>query len=130
MPHQIIEYSANLEADMDVEALVSAMHDTAIGIDALPMAGIRTRAIRHDHYKIADGHEDNAYIYVTLRIMAGRSTETRKDAGERLFSTLREFIEPVLKQRPILLSFEIQEIDPEARWKHSNIRDYLAERAR
>ena len=99
---------------MDVEALVSAMHDTAIGIDALPMAGIRTRAIRHDHYKIADGHEDNAYIYVTLRIMAGRSMETRKDAGERLFSTLREFIEPVFKQRPILLSFEIQEIDPEA----------------
>jgi len=129
MPHQIIEYSANLDADMDVDALVSAMHDTATGIDALPMAGIRTRAIRHDHYKIADGHEDNAYIYVTLRIMAGRAPEVKKDAGERLFGTLREFIEPIFKQRPILLSFEIQEIDPEVRWKHSNIRDYLARRA-
>lgn len=129
MPHQIIEYSANLDADMDVNALVNAMHDTATGIDALPTAGIRTRAIRHDHYKIADGHEDNAYIYVTLRIMAGRAPEVKKDAGERLFSTLREFIEPVFNQRPILMSFEIQEIDPDVRWKHSNIRDYLAERA-
>ena len=71
MPHQIIEYSANLDADMDVDALVSAMHDTATGIDALPMAGIRTRAIRHDHYKIADGHEDNLDVAVDDAEMSG-----------------------------------------------------------
>ena len=51
MPHQIIEYSANLDADMDIDALVEAMHNTAVEIDALPIGGIRTRAARRDHYR-------------------------------------------------------------------------------
>ena len=127
MPHQIIEYSANLDADMDIDALVEAMHNTAVEIDALPIGGIRTRAARRDHYRISDSHPDNTFINATLRI-APRPPEVKKDAGERLLQTLRDFIEPVFNQRPMALSLEIQEIEPETRWKHSNIREYLAKR--
>lgn len=127
MPHQIIEYSANLDADMDIDALVAAMHNMAVEIDALPIGGIRTRAARRDHYRISDSHPDNTFINVTLRI-APRPLEVKKDAGERLFQTLRDFIEPVFNKRPMALSLEIQEIEPETRWKHSNIREYLAKR--
>lgn len=127
MPHLIIEYSANLDADMDVEELVAAMHAAAIAIDALPIGGIRTRAARREHYRIADGHPDNTFINVTLRV-APRPPEVKKDAGERLFQALRDFTRSVFETRPLSLSLEIQEIDPENRWKHSNIRDYLAQR--
>ena len=128
MPHQIIEYSANLDADMDIRKLVETMHETAVGIDALPIGGIRTRAVRRHHYRIADGHPDNTFINVTLRV-APRPPEVKKDAGERLFQALRDFIQPAFDKRPMSLSLEIQEIDPENRWKHSNIRDHLARRA-
>ena len=127
MPHQIIEYSANLDADMDIDALVEAMHNTAVEIDALPIGGIRTRAARRDHYRISDSHPDNTFINVTLRI-APRPPEFKKDAGDRLFQTLRDFIEPVFDKRPMALSLEIQEIETATRWKHSNIREYLAKR--
>ncbi|MDH3266506.1 MAG: 5-carboxymethyl-2-hydroxymuconate Delta-isomerase [Gammaproteobacteria bacterium] len=127
MPHQVIEYSANLDTDMDIDELVTAMHATAASIDALPLGGIRTRAVRRDHYRIADGHPDNAFINVTLRV-APRSPEVKKDAGERLFQALRDFVQPLFDKRPMSLSLEIQELDPENRWKHSNIRDYLARR--
>jgi len=129
MPHQIIEYSANLDADMDIDALVAAMHNTAVEIDALPIGGIRTRAARRDHYRISDSHPDNTFINVTLRI-APRPPKVKKDAGDRLFKALRDFIEPVFDKRPMALSLEIQEIETETRWKHSNIREYLAERKR
>ena len=128
MPHQIIEYSANLDADMDIDALVDALHATAAGIDALPVGGLRTRAARRDHFAIADGHPDNSFVNVTLRIAAGRPLEVRQDAGERLFKTLCDFIEPVFQRKPVSLSYEIQEIGPDTRWKQSNIRDYLAQR--
>lgn len=128
MPHQIIEYSANLDADIDIRELVEILHQTAVGIDALPIGGIRTRAARRDHYRIADGHPDNAFINVTLRV-APRPPDVKKDAGERLFQALRDFVQPVFDKRPVSLSLEIQDIDPENRWKHSNIRDYLAKRA-
>ena len=128
MPHQIIEYSANLDADMNIDELVAALHETAAGIDALPVGGLRTRAVRRDHFKIADGHPDNTFINVTLRVAQGRTLEIRQDAGERLFAALRDFIAPIFDRRPMALSCEIQEISPETRWKQSNIRDHLARR--
>jgi 5-carboxymethyl-2-hydroxymuconate isomerase len=129
MPHQVIEYSANLDTDMNVDDLVAALHATACGIDALPVAGLRTRAVRRDHVRIADGHPDNSFINVTLRMAEGRALEVRQDAGERLFKTLCDFIQPIFDRRPVSLSYEIQEILPDTRWKHSNIRDYMAKRA-
>jgi 5-oxopent-3-ene-1,2,5-tricarboxylate decarboxylase/2-hydroxyhepta-2,4-diene-1,7-dioate isomerase len=105
------------------------MHETAIGIEALPIAGVRTRAVRHDHYEIADGHPDNAFIYVVLRIMKGRSLAVRKQAGETLFNALKAEISAIYDRRPIALSLEIQELDPEVRWKQGNIREYMARRA-
>jgi len=128
MPHQIIEYSANLDADMNIDELIAALHETAADIDALPVGGLRTRAVRRDHFKIADGHPDNTFINVTLRVAQGRTLEIRQDAGERLFAALCDFIAPIFDRRPMALSCEIQEISPETRWKQSNIRDYLARR--
>jgi 5-carboxymethyl-2-hydroxymuconate isomerase len=127
MPHQIIEYSANLDAHLDMEALVETMHKAAVDIDALPVGGIRTRAARRDLYRIADGHPDNTFINVTLRV-APRSPDVKREAGERLFAALKDFVQPVFDEQPLSLSLEIQEIDAEFRWKHSNIRDYLAQR--
>jgi 5-carboxymethyl-2-hydroxymuconate isomerase len=129
LPHQIIEYSANLDAHLDIAALVKAMHETAVGIDALPTGGIRTRAERRDQYRIADGHPDNAFINVTLRIARGRTLDERKGAGEALFGTLRRFVEPIYRDTPLALSFEIQEIEPETRWKQGNIRDFMTKRS-
>ena len=127
MPHQVIEYSANLESQLDIEKLVEAMHAVAVSLDALPTGGIRTRTARRDTYRIADCHPDNTFINVTLRI-APRPDDVKKDVGEILFQALKDFVQPVFSNTPMSLSLEIQEIDAEFRWKHSNIRDYLAQR--
>ena len=127
MPHQVIEYSANLEDCLDTDALVEMMHEAAVAIDALPVGGIRTRAERRDLYRVADSHPDNIFINVTLRI-APRPADVKREIGERLLAALKEFIQPVFDEQPIAVSLEIQEIDAEFRWKHTNIRDYLAQR--
>ena len=130
MPHLIIEYSANLEADIAFAELVRALHETAMGIDALPPGGMRTRAARRDNYRVADSHPANGFINVTLRMAAGRPPASRRIIGEKLFDRLRSFTRSAYEKRPLALSFEIQEINPETRWKQSNIRDYMAERQR
>jgi len=129
MPHQIIEYSANLDDDLDIESLAAAMHETAVRQEALPVGGIRTRVARRDVYLIADGHPDNAFINVTLRIAEGRTPEVQKETGEALFKTLRDFVSDVYEHRPMALSFEIQEIKAATRWKQGNLRDYMARRS-
>jgi len=129
MPHLTIEYSSNLETDIDVVALVRVMHETAVTIDALPTAGIRTRAARRDNFRIADGDPDNSFINVTLRMARGRELEVQKAVGGVLFAALKDFVREAYQRRPLALSLEIQEIAPELRWKEGNIREYLARRA-
>ena len=128
MPHQIIEYSQNLAERLDIDELVAVMHRTAAEIDALPVGGLRTRAVPRERYRIADGHADNAFISVLLRIAPGRSAAVRKSAGETLFSALCEFLEPTFGSSPLSIAYEIQELDPDMRWKRSNLRDYMAAR--
>ncbi len=130
MPHQTIEYSANLEPELDIEALVRVLHETAAGIDALPVGGLRTRAVARQHYRIADGHPDNGFINVFLRIAPGRPFEVRKAAGQDLFRALCDYLEPIYSSSPLAISYEIQELDADLRWKKNNLRDYLAARAR
>lgn len=128
MPHQIIEYSANLESKVDIEALLRTLHEAAAGIDALPIGGLRTRAVARQHYRIADGHPDNAFINVVLRLAPGRPFDVRKAAGKTLFDALCDFLEPVFSSSPLAISYEIQELDADLRWKKNNLRDYLAKR--
>ncbi len=128
MPHIIIEYTANLEPALQLPALIEALHKVAAGIEAFPLAGLRTRAERRDHYLIADGHPDNAFIHLSLRIAHGRTIEVRKAAGDLLFETLCRELQPLVEQRPLALSFEISEIDSVLNYKGGNIREYLAKR--
>ena len=129
MPHQIIEYSANLDDVIDDDAMVAAMHEAASGVEAFPLAGLRTRAVARQHFRIADNHPDNAFVHAVMRIARGRTLEVRQAAGKELFAALCEFLEPVQSGSPLAISYEIQEIDPEQRWNRNNLRDYLARRA-
>lgn len=128
MPHLTIEYTANLEPQLQLPQLIDALHSVAAGIEAFPLAGLRTRAARRDHYRIADGHVDNAFVHLTLRIAHGRSVEVRKAAGDLLFATLCHELQPLLDERPLALSFEISEIDAVLNYKGGNIREYMAKR--
>lgn len=128
MPHQTIEYSANLEPELDIEALVTTLHETAASIDALPIGGLRTRAVARQHYRIADGHPDNTFINVFLRIAPGRPFDVRKAAGQKLFQALCDYLDEIYSSTPLAISYEIQELDADLRWKKSNIREYLAAR--
>ena len=128
MPHQIIEYSANLESVLRLPELVARLHDTAANIDAFPLAGLRTRAVRRDHYRIADDHPENGFVHVVLRIAHGRSLDVQKAAGNRIFEALCAYLDPIYCQSPLAISFEMQEINPDLRWKQNNLREYLARR--
>lgn len=128
MPHLTLEYSRNLERRIDVAAMVDCLHEVAAAIDALPVGGLRTRAVARDHYQIADGHPDNAFVNAVLRIAPGRSAEVKKAAGETLFGALADFLSVAYDESPLAISFEIQELDAELRWKKNNLRTYMAQR--
>lgn len=128
MPHVIAEYSANLRPRIDLPALLRCLHETAIGTGVFPRGGTRTRAIELTDYLIADGHPDNAFLHVTLRIGHGRDLDTRRRAGQQVFDALCAQLAPVSAASPLAISFEVQEIDPELSFKLNNLHHHVESR--
>lgn len=125
MPHFIVEYSGNLEDALDFQAFCEDLRRTAAGIEAFPTPGIRVRAIRVDHYAIADGNPKHGFIDISIRLRGGRPDAVKKDATQRIFDAAQAFIAPVMAQRPIALSLEMRDIDPALSPKTGTIRDHL-----
>lgn len=125
MPHFHLEYSANLEGAVDVAALCEAIRAEAAMIDTFPVAGIRVRATRVDHYAMADGDPKHGFIDLSVRLREGRAMDVKRDAITRIFATLSDFMAPVMATRSIALSAEMRDINADLSPKFGNIRDHL-----
>ena len=128
MPHIFIEHSANLSARIDLGELTRTVHNAALATGVFPKGGIRTRRVPREGYLIADGHRDNAFVHLVLRIGSGRDLDTRKRAANEVFEALCEFLELDMASHPLGVSLEIQEIVPETSHKKSNLHDYVKSR--
>jgi 5-carboxymethyl-2-hydroxymuconate isomerase len=125
MPHFTIEYSANLDARLDMGKVVEVVRQAAVETGIFPLGGIRVRAIRCEHYAIADGRGDYGFLDMVLRLGEGRNLTTRKKAGEHIFQALSQYLDPVFSASKFALSFDMQINDKETSWKRNNIHEAL-----
>lgn len=128
MPHFTIEYSANLDEHVDLAAFCEALKAAGIATGLFEPAGIRVRALRCESYAIADGHPDNSFIDLSVRLRAGRDLERRKAATQHIFAAAESFLEPLFAKRPLALSFEMRDIDPDLSPKRNSIREHIERR--
>jgi 5-carboxymethyl-2-hydroxymuconate isomerase len=128
MPHLIVEYSDNLSSRVDIPELLQTLHQTALATGVFPIGGLRTRAARRDQYVIADAHLDNAFIHITVRIGHGRDRDTKRRAGDQLFSALCGYLDTAFRTGPLSISLELQEIDPEFSFKQNNLHALVKQR--
>ena len=129
MPHLTVEYSANLKKKIDIQKLVEAVHQAALHTGVFEVAAVRTRAAGREHYVVADGHRDNAFVAISVRVAPGRSPETRKRLGQEIFEAACNFLKDVYATTPLAISLEVQEIDNTAAFRKKNLDAVVKERA-
>ena len=125
MPHFTLEYSANLDSRVDMAKVVETVRKAAVETGIFPVGGIRVRALRCEHYAIADGNPHLGFLAMVLRLGEGRDLATRKKAGEHIFRALSEHLDPVFASSKFALSFDIVINDKEMSWKRNNIHEAL-----
>ena len=130
MPHFTIEYSANLEPCVDMQAVVEVVRKAAVETGIFPLGGIRVRAIRCEHSAVADGSAHFGFLDMVLRLGEGRDLATRKKAGEHIFKVLSAYLELAFAESKLALSFDMQINDKETSWKRNGIHDLLISEAR
>lgn len=125
MAHAIIEWSANLEGQFDLDGLMALIADDMANRSGgvFPIGGIRVRAYRADHYVIADGTcADDAFVNVDIKMGVGRPEEFRKAYFDALSIRITDFLADLFEQRPFAFTLYVTEVDG---WKKNSIHKRL-----
>jgi 5-carboxymethyl-2-hydroxymuconate isomerase len=129
VPHLIVEYSANLEPRIGLDALLDRIHETALETGMFPVGGIRIRAYKAEHYRIADCAPDNAFVHVTAIVGAGRPLDRREQVAKTLFDAICAELAVVADASPLAISFNMREFDSVLNFKQNNLHEYVNRRA-
>jgi 5-carboxymethyl-2-hydroxymuconate isomerase len=132
MPHCVILYTPNLDRKTDMTALCRKLADGMIGqLDengkqVFPTGGTRVLAFPAAHCAVADGGAtglaaatsknwapkdaaDYAFVYLNIRMAAGRSDAVKKTAGDELTAIVRAHFADLLRQGPLGITLQIDE---------------------
>ena len=128
MPHVVIQYTDNLEAEGDFPSLCRAIaqslleHNDEEGKQLFPIGGTRVLAYPAHAYAVADGKGDYAFCYVNIRIAAGRSDAMKKIAGDAVLARCASHFASIFAQRPIGITVQIDESPGQVYdGKHNNL---------
>ena len=127
MPHLVILYTGQLDHEVSMTALCRQMADAMLtvkdeeGKQVFPTGGTRVLAYPAPHYAVADGgvagreaggSGDYAFVYLNVRMGRGRSEATQQRAGQILLDEAKAFFAPVMAQRHIGITLQI-DVGPE-----------------
>ena len=113
MPHLVILYTPNLEAETDMTALCRTLADTMLavrdeaGAQVFPTGGTRVLAYPAAHFAVADGSGDHAFCWFNLRMGRGRSEAVQQAAGRALADAAKAFLAPLLQKRRVGLTLQV-----------------------
>ncbi len=115
MPHLVILYTANLEADADMAGFCRRAADAMLSVNdeagkqVFPIGGVRVFAYPAAHFAVADGSGDHGFIYLQLRMAAGRSAAVHKDVGETVSAAARSHFAALFERRKFGMTLQIDE---------------------
>ena len=144
MPHLVILYTPNLDAKTDMTALCRKLADTMLaqldedGKQVFPTGGTRVLAYPAAHYAVADGGAagiaagnesgritgdpgDYGFVYLNLRMAAGRSDAIKTRAGHACLACVTAHFDPIFAANRIGITLQVDEGHEAFNGRHSNL---------
>jgi 5-carboxymethyl-2-hydroxymuconate isomerase len=117
MPHLVLLYDAALEARADIGRLCRTLADTLVaardgaGRPVFPPGGVRVFAYPAAHCAVADGvtAPQAGFVYLNLRIAAGRDAATISEVGSLLKARTSEHFASLLAVSTLGITLQIDE---------------------
>ena len=115
MPHLVILYTPQLDAETDMAALCRTLADTMValrddsGKQVFPTGGTRVLAYPAAHHAVADSQRDYAFAYLNVRMARGRSDAVKQQAGDTLLAAAKAHLATVFERRLLGLTLQIDE---------------------
>ena len=115
MPHIVILYTPDIEAETDMSALCRTLAQVLPtvkdegGRPVFPIGGTRVLAYPAAHHAVADASGDHAFCWINMRMARGRGAAVHQAAGQALTDAAKAHFAPLLARRPLGLTLQIDE---------------------
>jgi len=119
MPHCIIEYSAELAQEIDINKLMYGVFEGAVSSSLFSTTDIKVRAIAFNDYYAESGNvaknKQQRFIHVCSKILSGRTLEQRQYLAKLMLSQLTK-----LNLSAVSISVETIDMERESYCKQVN----------
>lgn len=117
MPQILLELSHNI-IERDVNEALLEIH--TILSEKLPtqLRSCKTRVIRQEHFLIGGGEKNNAFVYLSIGVIKGRSQEQLNAIGLMLMDVLKKSFQQSVSSLDVQLTVAIQDL-PEVYLRYS-----------
>lgn len=122
MPHLVLLYTPNLDTRLPIARLCQELADTLLaqldeaGLPVFPPGGVRVFAVAAQHSAVADGGTagraaggdgDYGFLYLNLRMGAGRSAAVQQCCGDALLHCASAHVRPAQSTHHIGLTVQV-----------------------
>ena len=110
MPHLVLEYSANVLDEPDLDLVLRRLHEAMTTTGPFDLANVKSRVVRHERFRVADGAPDRAFVHLTVSVLAGRDGAALRATAEALLAVLHEAFPRARAERRCDLTVQIREM--------------------
>jgi 5-carboxymethyl-2-hydroxymuconate isomerase len=110
MPHCILEYSANLPEPPDVQVLFAQLHEVLVASGQFTLDDIKSRALRHEAFRIGDGDPRRTFVTLNLCLLSGRSDEVKAALARSVREVLERAFARTLAETACSLTVQVSEL--------------------
>lgn len=110
MPHLVLEYTANVTDRPDWDDLLRRLHEALAAAGPFDPAKVKSRVVRHETFRAADGAPDRAFVHLGVAVLDGREPEVLQAAADALLAVLGEAFPHARRELRCDLTLEIREM--------------------
>lgn len=112
MPHLVLEYTANVPDAPDFDLVLRLLHEVMTSVGPFDLANVKSRAVRRERFRAADGAQDRAFVHLTVSVLAGREAAVLDETGKALLAVLCESFPRARAERRCDVTVELREMVP------------------
>jgi len=110
MPHLRLEYSTNVKERINSEELFSSCHHILVDTVNADLFRCQSCAISYDLFHVGEGSPHEAFIYLEILLLEGRSLPKLQEAGKQILEVLERYFARSLKELNMQIAVRVVEL--------------------
>jgi 5-carboxymethyl-2-hydroxymuconate isomerase len=110
VPHLVLEISANVPDDPDLDRVLEGLHGAMGQAGGFDVANVKSRVVRRERFRVADGAPDRAFVHLSVAVLGGREPGVLQGAARALLAVLEDSFPRARAERRCEITLELREM--------------------